>query len=105
MARMDTVCWQLELGGEVIAAIDVDDFDFPFHHGHLVETAVFERFRPYFEELDTDDDDAALDALCMEVVARGRFPLRDTRSGSVYGDVYLHHDGDRVWFRHGGPCA
>jgi hypothetical protein len=44
--------WQLELDKEVIARIDVDEFDFPFTYGQLVDSPLFERFRRYFSDPD-----------------------------------------------------
>jgi hypothetical protein len=99
------VRWHLELGDEVVARIDADEFSFPFTYGRLVNSPQFERFRQYFTDPnDWPDDDDALEKLCSEVQSHGRFVLRDTSSGIVYEGVCLNHDGtDVVWFRHGGP--
>jgi hypothetical protein len=99
------VRWELELGGEVIARIDANEYEFPFTYGCLVESPEFERFRPYFADPDAwPDDDKEFEALCGEIVARGGFLLREVASGVTYRGVCLNHDdGNVVWFRHGDP--
>jgi hypothetical protein len=100
------VRWQLELGGEVVARVDADEYDFPFTYGRLVESPAFERFRRYFTDPnDWPDDDPGLEALCGEVRARGGFVLRELAAGMAYRGVCLSHDGGEVvWFRHGDPA-
>lgn len=102
----EVIRWQPELGGEVVARIDADDYSFPFTYGRLVGSPGFERFRRYFtDDNDWPEDDAELEAVCGEVMDRGRFVLRDVPAGVVYGGVCLNHDGgDGVWFRHGDPA-
>ena len=100
------VRYHLELGGEVVALIEADMYEFPWTYGRLVNSPAFERFRRYFtDDNDWPEDDPELDALCGEVHDRGWFVLRDVSSGVVYPGVLLHHDGrDVVWFRHGDPA-
>jgi hypothetical protein len=103
---MQVVRWQLELGNEVIAQIDADEYVFPFTYGTLVESPEFERFRRFFTDCnDWPDDDEELEALCGEVGARGNFVVRDMCSGVAYAGVCLNHSGGQVvWFRHGDPA-
>ncbi len=100
-----TVRYHLELGGEVVARIDADEYDFPWTYGRLVDSPAFERFRRYFtDDNDWPDDDPELEALCGEVQDKGRFVLRNVASGDAYQGVCLNHDGGGVvWFRHGDP--
>ena len=99
------VRWQLELGDEVVARIDADEFDFPFTYGRLVDSPTFERFRRYFTDAnDWPEDDVQLEALCGEVQESGGFLLREMPTGVAYCNVCLNHDGEQVvWFRHGDP--
>jgi hypothetical protein len=98
--------WQLELGGEVIAYIDADAYEFPWTYGNLVDSPRFERFRCYFTDEDTwPDNDPAFEALCEEIGAKGRFTLRDTTTDTLYRGVRLNQENGVVWFRHGDPVA
>lgn len=99
------VRWHLELGDEIVARIDADEFSFPFTYGVLVDSPAFERFRRYFTDDTTwPEDDEELEALCGEVDDRDDFVLRDTSTGVAYGGVCLNHNGGQiVWFRHGDP--
>jgi hypothetical protein len=99
------VRWQLELGDEVVARIDADDYYFPFTYGRLVDSPAFERFRLYFtDDNDWPEDDPQLEALCGEVHDRSGFLLREMTTGVAYRGVCLNHDGGEVvWFRHGAP--
>lgn len=99
------VQWQLELGDEVVARINAHEYDFPFTYGRLIDSPVFERFRPYFtDDNDWPENDTQLQALCGEVRERGGFLLREIPTGIAYGGVCLNHDGGQVvWFRHGDP--
>ena len=38
------VRWQLELGNEVVARIDADEYDFPFTYGLLVDSPTLSGF-------------------------------------------------------------
>lgn len=102
---VEVVRWQLELGTEIIARIDADEYDFPFTYGQLVDSPEFERFRRYFtDDNDWLEEDQELEALCGEVLDRGGFVLREVPSGVVYQGVCLNHNGRQVvWFRHGDP--
>lgn len=102
---VEPIRWQLELGDEVVARVDADEYDFPFTYGRLVDSPSFERFRLYFTDSNYwPDDDPELEVLCEEIQARGRFVLRDMSSGVAYQGVCLNHDGGHViWFRHGDP--
>lgn len=98
--------WQLELGGEVIARIDTDSYEFPWTYGNLVNSPQFERFRLYFTDPDDwADDDEALETLCGDVEARGGFVIRELATNTVYRSVTLNQDRDVVWFRFGDPAA
>jgi hypothetical protein len=101
--KLGNQLWHLELASEVIARIEVDEHDFPFFYGRLVDSPEFERFRRYFTDPeDWPDDDTELEALSGEVQSRGQFVLREMASGIAYRGVCLNHDGAQaVWFRHG----
>jgi hypothetical protein len=100
------VRYQLELGGEVVARIDVLGHEFPFTYGRLVDSPAFERFRRYFtDDNDWAEDDPEIEALCGEIQDCGGFLLREMLSGVFYRGVCLNHDGSEgVWFRHGDPA-
>jgi hypothetical protein len=102
----EVVRWHLELGGQLVARIDADEYDFPWTYGLLVDSPEFERFRRYFtDDTGWPDDDPELDALLGEVRDRGGFVFREVPTGVVYRNVMLNHDGGSVvWFRRGGPA-
>lgn len=91
----------LELGGEAIAEIVVDDYEFPWTYGHLLRSEKFERFRTYLSDVDSwPEDDPELEQVCSEVNAKGHFRLRCLRTGIIFTDIVLHHQGSIVWFRY-----
>lgn len=90
----------LELGGEIIALMEVDGIDYPWTYATLLDTAKFERFRPYFTDTESSlDEDAELEALCAEVQIKGGFRLRCLATNKVFIDLVMHQEGNIVWFR------
>jgi hypothetical protein len=102
MAR-DLIRWHLELGGEVIARIDAEDYDFPWIYGRLVDSPAFERFRVYFADEDSWPETPKFDALIAEIRAKGRFVLREVPTDLSYRSFRLNQEGEVVWFRFSEP--
>jgi hypothetical protein len=94
--------WQLELGGDVIALIDADSYEFPWTYGNLVDSPQFDRFRSYFSnEDDWPEDDPTFEELCGEILSKGGFAIRDLSTNTLYHGVRLNQEKDVVWFRYG----
>ncbi|MER5780680.1 hypothetical protein ABT104_02975 [Streptomyces mobaraensis] len=103
MTDPDTT-WRLMSGGTLVGTITVDDGDMPWLHGRFVPEAAFDRFKPWFDEVNTiveaeefERFDAAYDPIesALTLVSP---------SGPVAGFL-LHIDQDRAWFRWDGAAA
>lgn len=91
--------WLLSLGDAHIATIRTTAFAFPWTHGELVDSPLFDRFRVYFSDDAQWPETPEFDALLAEIQHSGRFALTDAGSGQRFSNVTLWHDGDAVWFR------
>jgi hypothetical protein len=99
----NTIRWQLELGGDIIAEIiDQDQHDFPWDYGRLVDDTKFKRFANYFHYLEEENwNDCADDikAISEEVSSLGGFILRDLKTGKTHEPILYDFGNLFVWFR------
>jgi hypothetical protein len=91
--------WQLELGDEVIAKLQLRSYEFPWIDADIVDSSKFERYRSYFSEFEDWQETPEFDDLQAEIEAKGDFRLRDIDTGTVENGVTMYENGDFVTFR------
>lgn len=104
----DLADWHLELGGEVIARMVIDQTDGPWTdarwtYARLLDASTFDRFRDFFCDRELWPDTPQFDALLNEIKTRGGFRLRDLRTNRAYLVPRLCQADELVWFRPGDP--
>ncbi|HEY2586415.1 MAG TPA: DUF4274 domain-containing protein [Tepidisphaeraceae bacterium] len=107
-AGEDLADWQLELGGDVIARMVVDQTEIPWTdsrwtYARLLDASQFNRFRDFFADRELWSDSPQFDTLLNEIKTRGEFCLRDLRTNQAYLVPRLDHEDELVWFRPDEP--
>ncbi|MEV4502853.1 hypothetical protein [Streptomyces klenkii] len=103
MTDPDSV-WQLMSGSTLVGTITVEDADMPWLRGCFLPSAVFNRFKPWFDEVNAIIEAEEFERF-DDVYDRIESALTLVSPTGPVTEFLLHIDQDRAWFRWDGTAT